>query len=132
MIYTFGYQGQSRRQLKAFVLQTGALLVDIRYSANSRNPQWRKEEMRIYFGSDHYRHLPDLGNRNYRKGGAIDISDFQTGYRWLKAASQSYDTIILLCVCSDAERCHRTHVARRLQELDMPTAELRLGEVAAV
>ena len=68
-LYTFGYGGRRPDQLRTLAVRLDGVLVDIRFSPRSRIPDWSAGRLRKVLG-ERYRHLPALGNRNY-KGGPI-------------------------------------------------------------
>ena len=86
------------------MLRQQAPLCDIRYSPHSRNPAYTQAR---------YRHVPALGNRNYR-GGEIAIVDYPTGLQQIAAVLQDWPAVILLCVCADVQTCHRKGVGEQL------------------
>lgn len=115
-----GYTGRKVEDLLSFTEAIDAALVDIRFSARSRNSDYDRQSLERTFGS-RYLHLQDWGNRNY-KGGPVEIVDFQRGLVKVERLSQS--TRILLCACSDAANCHRTEVGKRLAALGYDVREL--------
>src|SRR5215510_2609490 len=78
-LFTLGYSGWTLEQLARQVQELGALLLDIRYSPNSRQPQWRRQNLAATF-PDRYVHVQALGNVNYRSG-EMAISDYTAGKR---------------------------------------------------
>ena len=117
-VYTLGYSGWTPQAIKTTVDGLGALLVDIRYSARSRRPEWQKEAIRNLWGPDwmqHYVHWVALGNRNYKNGGAIEIAASEIGVTYAQAALQ-HRPIVLMCGCKDVTICHRAVVADLLAE----------------
>lgn len=125
-IYTFGYQGHKLEDLQAHVERTGAMVVDVRYSASSANPVWRKEALRRSLPDGRYVHLPALGNTNYKTdGGIIKIADMSMGIALLRVPMQSLP-VILLCGCTDYNFCHRRLVAEELLKRGLVTAIVNL------
>jgi hypothetical protein len=70
---------------------------------------------------ERYRHLPALGNRNY-KGGSTDIVDLEEGVAQVGELS-SQQPVILLCVCAKLQRCHRLAVAEVIADRYAVTIE---------
>lgn len=107
----FGYEGQKPEALHQAVTELGALLIDIRYRPFSRNAVWNKKNLQELFG-DNYLHLEAWGNINYR-GGPIEIADFDKG---LKVVLHELENrpVVLMCVCREFERCHRSVLADKL------------------
>lgn len=119
-IYTIGYNaGWTVPSLWTAIQQLGALLFDIRYSAWSSKQEWRQEALQSVFG-DTYRHVRAMGNINFR-GSGIVIANLPKG---LTEIEQAAKPIVLMCACEKATKCHRTVVARALQERGHTVTEL--------
>jgi uncharacterized protein (DUF488 family) len=115
IIYTYGYTGASVATLGAILARTGALLVDVRFSPASRNPEWSGSRLRATFGEE-YLHLKALGNANYRNGGPIELVDLEGAAKRLRPILEGR-SVVLLCACKDHAVCHRTVAAVRLAGL---------------
>lgn len=74
----------------------------------SRVPDWSGGRLARLL-SDRYRHLPALGNRNYKEG-PIELVDVELGTAQVSELLAG-QPVILLCVCAEVERCHRRLVA---------------------
>jgi uncharacterized protein (DUF488 family) len=124
IVYTTGYTGKKTADLKSLVERLGARLIDIRYSANSRVPQWRWKALSELVG-DAYYCLPNLGNVAYKEK-RIEIDNFDAGENWLFWHFQDNPTqpVILLCACEKYEECHRREVAERLRPRGYEVTEL--------
>jgi len=119
-IYTFGYSGRQPETLRRHVETLNALLVDVRAAAWSRAPQWRPEALRALVGAANYRHLPDLGNVNYKNGGPIRLANPEAALPIVRGLLAERP-IILLCGCTNVLTCHRRDAARMLgSALDAP------------
>jgi uncharacterized protein (DUF488 family) len=110
-LYTFGYGGQLPDQLRAPAEHLDAVVVDIRFSPRSRIPDWTAGRLQKLLG-ERYRHLPALGNRNY-KSGPIEFVDLETGAVEV-GELLSQQPVILLCACADVQRCHRLSAAEAI------------------
>lgn len=110
-LYTFGYGGRLPDQLQALVEQLDAVVVDICFSPRSRSPDWSGGRLQKLLGKQ-YRHLPALGNRNY-KGGPVEFVDLETGMVEV-GELLNQQPVILLCVCGDVQRCHRLPAAEAI------------------
>lgn len=110
-LHTFGYSGRSPDELQDLAERLDALVVDIRFSPRSRNPDWSGGRLRKRLGG-RYHHLPALGNRNYQ-GGPIAFADLEAG---VAAAGDLLEqrAVILLCVCGELRRCHRLLAAEAI------------------
>jgi len=87
------------------------MVADIRFSSRSRIPDWNGSRLQKLLG-ERYRHLPALGNRNY-KGGPIEFVDLPTGVVEVGELLKQ-QPVILLCVCADVQRCHRLPAAEAI------------------
>lgn len=107
-LYTFGYSGRQPEELLALAEKLDAIIADISFNARSRVPQWSGGRLVRLLG-DRYRHLPALGNRNY-KGGPMALVDPEPGIAQV-ADLLAHQPVVLLCVCADILHCHRRLVA---------------------
>lgn len=112
MIYLTGYQGRKPETLQRLAEQLDAIVVDIRISPHSRVLGWDQKDL-IKLLHANYMWVHSFGNENYNNDGPIEIVDFQEGVNRLKR--RRVNNYILLCVCSDAETCHRTVVGEFLK-----------------
>lgn len=114
-LYTLGYGGHTPAQIKAYVDQLGATLIDVRYAARSMRPEWRGAAIRALVGPMRYFHLRCLGNINYKSDGPI-VLDNPNGAVWTVRWVLDERPAILLCGCADHAGCHRTVAAAWLAE----------------
>jgi uncharacterized protein (DUF488 family) len=115
-IYTIGYSGIQQADLVGLVRQLDLMVLDIRYRAGSRKPDWNKSALVNVLG-ERYVHVRELGNVNYRlKDAEVKLLDQDIG---IKRATDFLlqRSIILLCACSDVETCHRKIVAEQLSNV---------------
>jgi len=110
-LYTVGYSGRTPAEIKSLVESRDAILIDIRFVAVSRHPQWRKAAFAHLLG-DRYLHCPALGNVNY-KGGPVRIADLDAGVRLLESLPGAFG--FLMCTCRDGATCHRAIVGSELR-----------------
>lgn len=131
-IYTYGYTGRKPEELKRYVRELGALLVDVRYSPASRVPQWTRNGLIMLVGRDNYRHERGLGNVNYKLGGPIELADPEPSVEAL-AGILMFAPVILLCACARLDTCHRAMVADLLaRRTGSEIVHLPVREEAAV
>lgn len=109
MLYTYGYTGGSMEDLKAFT-EASALILDIRYSTNSRVAHWRGDALRLAL-KPNYEHVRDFGNINYREDADIELVNAERGLKNLRLAMNVYSDVVLLCACKNVDSCHRLTVA---------------------
>jgi len=129
-LFTLGYTGLgSVGRLLEIAMEHNAVIADIRLSARSRNPLWNRGNLERCL-LDRYVYLGDeLGNRNYKNGGAIEIVDIEAGCKRLAerdwSRSDPTPNVILLCVCKDVKDCHRLTVGEALAAtLNLPLEHL--------
>jgi uncharacterized protein (DUF488 family) len=109
--YTTGYTGKQVEQLPALLDYYDAILADIRFSPRSRHLQWTRDYLSLML-RERYRHVPALGNRNYKTHDKIQIHNLEIGVRLI----QSWDAnVVLLCACAELENCHRRVVKAELE-----------------
>jgi len=125
--YTTGYTGKAFEELPALLDFHDAILADIRFAPVSRHLQWTKNYLSLML-KDRYRHVPALGNRNYKtSGGAIQIHNLELGIRLL----ESWETnVILLCACEELENCHRRVVKNELEKRGHEVEEITDWNIA--
>lgn len=112
-LYTLGYASVNFEQLRQAAQARGALLLDIRFAARARRPEWNKGRLTAAFG-DQYQHLQSLGNQNYKSGGAIELVDPDAGLAIVRDLLDN-QPVILLCGCKEVDTCHRKVVAELAQ-----------------
>jgi len=114
-LYTAGYTGVSPDDLFNATVLLNAVLVDIRYSPWSRNPDWIQAAMEDRF-ADRYFYVKELGNVNYNKPEeGIRLYDVETGLRRVALIIKKFP-VILLCACKQHDTCHRRVAAEEMQQ----------------
>jgi hypothetical protein len=113
-LYDCGYQEIKKLdKLVSLVDAFDAILVDVRYSPNSRDPQWRRKAIEKKLGL-RYIHLKDLGNISYKQAGSIKFVDLPRGIATLARFLQA-NNVIILCACWHREICHRVKIGEVLE-----------------
>lgn len=125
IIYTTGYSGKNFEDLKPLVTLLDAVLVDIRFSPDSRRAEWTQGYLKLLLGK-RYRHVPALGNRTFNEG-KITIQNMNLG---VKTVLSFGINCVLMCACEDFRRCHRFVVAQELRRLNIQTEELENWRIA--
>lgn len=120
-IYTVGYLGWKQPELIAALRRLNGLLVDIRFTPWSRNPQWIKANLEKLLGND-YVHIKALGNAEHKTGG-MRIFNYDMGVAFI-ASNADVRPIVLMCACKDNESCHREVVAKMLRKAGYTVQEL--------
>ena len=120
MIFTFGYAGKQVETLKEKIEALDALLIDIRYSPFSKDPQWRKNNLSAVFGQRYLLAGNYFGNVLYKSAG-IKLSDAEGGLALIRKIDRN---MILMCSCHNYERCHRKTVSEYLQSHGFKVKEL--------
>lgn len=117
-LYTLGYAAAGAdERLDELMRDASMTLVDIRYHPASRyRPQYRKSALEQRFDV-RYCHVPELGNVNYRDSTLpIVLADTAAGLSCVLFWLERGYSVCLLCACADARACHRSVVARLVQE----------------
>ena len=124
-IYTLGVsQPKAAARLEQLMRHPHTLLVDVRYQPVSRwNPQWNRAALTGRYGQ---RYVWDrrLGNVNYRSRNlSIELAaDYREAIHEAAALLCAGTSLVLLCACSNERTCHRSYVARLIQDaLPVPT-----------
>ena len=118
--FTAGYLGHTPEQLLAIADRMDALVVDIRWSPDSRVPGWRQSYLARTLGA-RYHYVRELGNVCYRVGPPVQIADLAAGLGILRELPSP---LILLCACRDYETCHRRDVGEALRTEGWTVEEL--------
>ena len=126
LVYTMGYTVPGAMATLEQFVGEGGKVFDIRYSPSSANPLWRQDSLRERFGSA-YRHVRAWGNKNYKNGGPIELVDFAAGLRILEATTAP---VVALCMCRQADECHRAVVAAQLRLAGHEAQEIAYVAVA--
>ena len=113
MLYSLGYQGGDVQRAEQMVLASTAILIDVRFSPHSPNPDFSGAAFARRLGHG-YLHLQSLGNVNYKSGGAIQLLDEPAGVREVLRIARSGLAPILMCACRNYDACHRKVVAEKI------------------
>lgn len=109
-LYDLGYQNvKDAETLERAVRNLNALLVDIRKSPRSSDPQWSKAHLSRLFGG-RYLHLEAFGNANY-KGDGVRLEYPEKGLQQVETLLRRAP-VVLMCACWNRSECHRLHVVR--------------------
>ncbi len=118
-LYTIGYaHPDAATHVGQLMNQEHMLLVDIRYSPRSRwRPAWRREALEATFGAC-YLWEQRLGNVNYHhpEGGITLAEGHEDAAREVAKLLTRGLSVILLCACKNARTCHRSLVAKLIQD----------------
>ncbi len=118
-LYTLGYsQRKAAATLERLLRQPYTLLVDVRYQPLCRwNPEWNRADLAARYG-EQYRWERRLGNVNYWSRERI----IHLPAGWRKAVHEAASllcagtSLVLLCACSDERTCHRSLIAKLIQD----------------
>jgi uncharacterized protein (DUF488 family) len=124
-LYTFGYSGRTPDELQTLVEQLDMMVADIRFSPRSRLPDWSGGRLQKLLG-DRYRHLPTLGNRNY-KGGPVEFVDLETGVVEVGQLLRQQPVILQRSFCPVIVR-HRSAKAVKRQPISL-RSRVRVGSI---
>jgi uncharacterized protein (DUF488 family) len=110
-VWSAGYAAFDPVVFERLVVELNLTVADVRFRPSSQDPRWCRETLAKRLGA-RYRWIRDLGNRNY-KGGPIELVDVDSGLEKLRTLLAAGD-VVVLCVCADPARCHRTVVTSLL------------------
>lgn len=113
-LYTYGYSGKKPADLQAWANHLDAIVADCRFQTNSRAAYWRRGPLMKLLG-DRYAHIKHLGNENYKNGGEIKFVSLEQGVREVGRLLVERP-VILMCMCSNVETCHRTAAANAIAQ----------------
>lgn len=115
ILYTLGYKDWSFYDFIEKVEELGVVVIDVRFSPKWYSPFWSKSNLDKSL-KNRYIHIPELGNKNYSDLlKPIEIVDIEVGSRQvIEYLSLDFDCL-LLCACSDADKCHRRVVSDFIQ-----------------
>jgi hypothetical protein len=118
-IYTLGYSKPGAAALLERLMRNPrACLLDVRYRPISRwNPQWNYAALTARY-RERYVWERRLGNVNYWSHELpIQLAeDSQEAVREAAALVCAGTWLVLLCVCADERACHRSYVAKLMQD----------------
>ena len=121
-VYSLGYDNVFISNLKKFIFDNDIMLVDVRYSPTSYSIYWRKKFLQTTF-SKNYIHLKELGNVNYRDESEFKINDIEKGMSKLLSMIKDHN-VVIMCVCSDINTCHRQIISDELESFDIKCEEV--------
>lgn len=118
-IYTLGYaQSDAAIQLDRLMRAPGTCLVDIRSQPRSRrSPQWNRAALSARYGRRYVweRRLGNAHDRDREQG--IHLAEgHQDAIREAAALLCEGTSLVLLCACTNARTCHRSLVAKLIQD----------------
>jgi len=130
-VYTAGYHGASVQDLQAWLSEhPGVVVCDIRISPKSRIAEWRGDAVKKALPANHYVWMREFGNVDYR-GHGIELADPEAGLNRIRKGLEVGAGMLLLCVCGDYEKCHRSLVAKLItKELGVVPVEISLKGLA--
>ncbi len=117
-VYTLGYAAPgAAEKLDQLMTDPAMTLLDIRLRPVSRwYPAFCKASLERRF-SWQYFDVPELGNLNYRdRSLPIVLARSSEGLEFVLGLLRFDRPVCLLCACKDVESCHRSFVARLVQE----------------
>jgi uncharacterized protein (DUF488 family) len=127
-IFTIGYQGYSLLELVNILKEQGIdTLVDVRYDAYSKRPEFCKGRLRsaIEEAGIEYIHRPELGTPTQLRKKITDAGSGQevfklyferiskVNYRYVETVAElaNQRKMVLMCMEKEPERCHRKILA---------------------
>ncbi len=118
-IFTTGCTGKSINDLKPMLAELDAMLIDIRFTAESQVMCWRKVYLKALLG-EKYRHILNLGNRTFKED-KITIQNLNLG---IETILNLPFNLVLMCACEKIEDCHRRVIVEELEKREVATREI--------
>lgn len=129
--YLTGYTGKPTRspqQLLQLAINLDAMVIDCRFNPASRWVRhWNRNELAKVLG-ERYLWVRSFANNAYKEG-RIELVDPAAGLAILSC--QPAQSVIILCACSDGERCHRKQVGEYLADAGWQVREVTKEEWSA-
>lgn len=116
-IHSFGYRSPNVPTFFDFAKMTeDSIVFDVRLNPVSpMNPFWSKSNLQQHLHD--YRHIPQLGNTNYRnKGKPPRIVALDKGTDLLLNLIRQNYKCILMCACPEYNACHRKQIIDQLRK----------------
>jgi len=118
-IYTLGYsQPKASARLEQLMRHPHTLLVDVRYQPVSRwNPQWNRAALSGRYGQQYVwdRRLGTIHSQSRDRSIQL-AAGHQEAVRAAATLLLAGTSLVLLCACGDERTCHRSYVARLIQD----------------
>ena len=140
-LHTIGYEAHDSETFVWLLQKAGVrLVVDVRWSARSRNRDFAKSalEEALTRAGIGYVHMPELGVAPELRAGLKQTGDFDAyGKEYLKHLSTRRDVLrglytliakepcCLMCMEKDPRRCHRSVLADHLRRLNGDSISIR-------
>ena len=125
-LHSIGYADRNEAaRVERIMRNPRALLIDIRYSPRSRwYPAWNRKQLSTRYG-ERYIWEQRLGNVNYQhRECGIQLADGHQDAIRMAASHLAHGTsLVLLCACKHAHTCHRSIVAKLIQDAMIPVHE---------
>ena len=117
LLYTFGYTDVDICPDAAIeqLVALDVVIVDIRYSPNSRAAKWRQAQLQERLG-EHYLHVQALGNVNYNRPGPIRLYQAEVGVNLAGERLRQGQHLAFMCMCPQLDGCHREVAAQKMRE----------------
>lgn len=125
-IYPLGYSNQGHL-VEQIMVNSKTLIVDTRYSPNSKMPQWTGAALKTKYSARYRWAGKYLGNVNHWNGGPMVLANPVVGIKGLVMYLREGYDLILVCGCSDYQSCHRRLIVELLRGV-MPEVEVVMPE----
>lgn len=108
-LFDLGYNDLKKAdEFLAVAKSLGAIVADIRFQPDTRNPEFSRKHLAEILGED-YIHIGELGNANYKGTGETKLADIETGMAKLHTLLE-IKPVIMICACWKRNDCHRLQV----------------------
>ena len=115
-VYTFGFDGNSIKDLESAVRRLGATIIDIRMEPYGPSKVFNRPQLQNQFGA-RYVWIKELSwDGICQDCGKVEVKDIDLGTRKLGSITADGTPVILLCACENIDECHRNDLAKQLNE----------------
>lgn len=110
VLYDLGYNDLKKAvELAQIANHLDAVIVDIRFQPHTRNPEFSLAHLQEVL-NDRYVHIGELGNKNYKGEGEIQLVNAEAGISKVHSLLTE-KSVILICACWKRSDCHRLVVS---------------------
>lgn len=114
VLYDLGYNDLKKaEELAQIAKHLDAVVADIRFMPHTRNPEFSQTHLVEVLG-DRYVHIGELGNKNYKGDGPIELVDKKAGLLKIEELLAS-KSVIMICACWKRSECHRLDASREYE-----------------
>lgn len=113
--YDLGYNDLKKAdELAQIANYLDSVVVDIRFQPHTRNPEFSLEHLQETL-KGRYVHIGELGNKNYKGEGEIQLVNAEAGVAKIHSLLAE-KSVIVICACWKRSDCHRLVVSSEYEK----------------